>query len=484
MPRTRDEHHIVLSHFDNFFVFGYLYESERQRNPDLETLRGFAAEIDAKADQSINAATLTDPERLRGLICRVMNVLQRACKANNPEIDGPVDASWDGLPDKFASEDLWRLHSEHRNELIHMFETVLSRLSFTFSEDLRPYVTPELVAATFRELRREGQIRYAGPVPVNVLSAIAHQAFVAGLTTSQAPLGSPMRVDQMVDTYVKQANQSFQHLVTSGFVYEMVKDLFPRARRLNISLDRIYPWGALWEAPYYAHSLLVIYSDLITSGIIKNSKHSPKDKTGEAPRDDLFEAFDYWAVNTLPEPRIPSSDPIPKTCFHTDDTDILIDGNFLQHHAVLAIRYDQPLPDVERAMRGFRNVLLAQRNRYCANAGVGLTSDETKLSNRPRQEIIPINKTNRRLVQDVSAITGHMCAMIHIEKMRETLRDELPKKTPYAEMLKKNQVDLMFKMLDHTGFDLDPQTIQKAIAKIPAQCNALRSALLKEHARD
>lgn len=467
LGRTTDEHESLLGHLDNLLILGYLYESERTRNPDLEQLQNLVMEIAREASASVNASMFRGDKAMRQIICEVMNVLQSACQKKDSALITAVDAAWDGLPAVQGSPELWRIHAEHQEDLANVFVTLLSRLNTTFSAEVKPFVTRELVAAMLRALRREGCIDFVGPIQVEVLSTLAHQEFLATLNRDQTPLAKPGGVQTLVTEYVRQANRSFQQMVKSFFIQNTVAKLYPRARRLHLVIDRAYPWGGLWREPVSGHHLLVLYARLNRSGAIRNSKYKP-------PSDDApglsFEEFSAWAINTVSRPKDIDQEAPVRQFFKSDDVDLHIDGNLVQKHAVMAIRYDQPLPDVERAVRQFRNYLLSQRKAYCNNAEGGLTVSEAALDRRLQREKLGEDKSGRAVVQDMSSVLGHLCALMYLQMQRNP---------EYVEMLKKTQMLTIEGWVKAVGFEYTTEAIRKACARVPAEIEALRARFVE-----
>lgn len=466
LGRTTEEHESLLRHLDNLLVLGYLYESERTRNPDLEQLKNLATEIAYEARVSTNASMFRSDIEMRQVICGVMNVLQSACQKGNLAPVTAVDSAWDGLPAVLGSPELWRIHAEHQEDLAKVFVTLLSRLDTMFSSEVKPSVTRELVAAIFRALRHEGCIDFVGPIQVEVLSTLAHQELLAALNRHQKPLAKPGHVQMLVTEYARQANQSFQRMVEFVFIQNTVAKLYPRARRLHLLIDRAYPWGGLWREPVSGRELLDLYARLNRSGAIRNSKYKPT----KPPNDDTpglsLEEFSRFAINVVSHPKdIDHSDPV-RQFFNSDDVDLHIDGNLVQKHAVMAICYSQPLSDVERAVRLFRNYLLFQRKSYCTNAGEALSFSEAALDRRLQREILGEAKSGRAIVQDMSSVLGLLCALIYLQMQRNP---------DYVGVLVKTQMLTIEEWVKAAGFEYTTEAIRKACARIPAVIEALRA---------
>jgi len=358
LGRTTAEHECLLNRFDDLLALGYLYESELARNPDLGRLRALAAEVANEAGLPANAALFPDQRAKRFVIIQVMNGLQSACRMKAPPPVTAVDAAWDGLPAVLSGRALQRIHTEQEDLLADMLTMLVARLDASFPPETKPFITLEQVAAMLRALRGGLLTDFTGPIQVDILGGLAHQEFLAALDRGEAPLAVPGRVLALVREYVHQAERSFVEMVNDSFVETMVAKFYPLARRLRLAIDRAYPWGALWRYPLAARECLNLYARLNLAGAFRDAKF----RAALAPGVGIPSAeFIRWAVNTVPRPAAPDREAAARLFFASDNTDLRFDGKLLQKHAVFAVRYDRPLPDVEACLRYFRNYLIFHR---------------------------------------------------------------------------------------------------------------------------
>lgn len=463
MGRTTAEHEHLLDRFDDLLTLVYLYESELAGNPDLGRLQALAAEVADEASLTTNAALFPDQRTKRSVVTQVMNGLQSACRMKAPPPVTSVDVAWDGLPAVLSGLALRRIHAGQGEQLAGLLTVLVDRLDASFPTEAKPFVTREQVAAILRALRRGRYALFAGPIQVEILSGLAHQEFLAALDRSEAPLAAPGRAQELARKYMGQAESSFVEMVKDFFVQTMVAKLYPRARQLRLTIDRAYPWGALWQQPLAARDCLDLYARLNRSGAIRDAKcrEMPMPGTGVPGTE-----FICWGIATVPRPAEPDREEAARLFFKSDDTDLRIGGKPVQKHAVMAVRYDRPLRDVELALRYFRNYLVHQRKRYCVDAGEALSAEEVALARLRDADLLNDAKEVRSVLHDKSSILGHLCSLMDLEMQRDPA---------YAQRSKKARMLTIGQWVHEAGFAFSGESVRKSCARSPVVIAALRA---------
>lgn len=453
MGRTTAEHERLLDLFDDLLVHVYLYESELAGNPDLRRLQALAAEVADEASYATNAALFPNQRTKRYAVIRVMNGLQSACRLKAPPPVTAVDVAWEGLPTVLSGLTLRRIHAGQGDQLADLLTVLVDRLNAAFPPEAKPFVTRKQVAAILRALRRGRNAHFDGPIQVEILGGLAHQEFLAALDRGEAPLAASGRAQELAREYMRQAESSFVELVKTFFVESMVTKLYPRARQLRLAIDRAYPWGALWQQPLAARDCLDLYARLNLSGAIRDAKFRKKAVPGAGVPG---EQFISWGINKIPRPAEPDREETARLFFKSDDTDLRIGGKPVQKHAVMAVRYDRPLRDVEFALRNFRNYLVHERQRYCVVAGEALNKEEIALARLQDGDLLNDAKAARRVLHDKSSMLGHLCALKDLEMQRDPA---------YAQQLKKERMADIEDWVKEAGFTFSGHSVRKSCAR-------------------
>lgn len=469
LGRTTTEHERLLDHFDDLLALDYLYESEFAKNPDLGRLKALALMVAGEVHLPENAPLFPDQRAKRLGIIQVMNGLQCACRMKAPPPITAFDAAWDGLPAVLNGRALQLIHSKQEELLADMFSVLVARLDASFPSETKPFVTREQVAAMLRSLRGNRLTDFAGPIQVDIFNGLAHQEFLAALDRGTVPLSAPDSAQILAREYVRQAERSFVKMVNDSFIETMVANHYPHARRLReygqlrLTIDRVYPWGALWQQPLAAREALNLYARLNLSGAFLDAKFRAAGAPGAAiPSAE----FIRWAVHMIPRPAEPDREAAARLFFASDNTELRFDGKLLQKHAVIAVRYDRPLPDVEATLRRFRNYLISQRKRYCADGGEALNEDEIALSRLRDADLLNNFRAVRNVLHDKSSVLGHLCALMDLEMQRDP---------EYAHESKKARILIIGGWVREAGFAYGYESIRKSCSRSPTEIAALRT---------
>jgi len=469
LGRTSAAHEHIVDILDDWLAFGYLYESELAANPDLLRLRDLAAEVTREVCLPANVELFPHELARRRVVCQVMNRLQQACRMNGTRPVAPAGAAWDALDPHLTVRNLRQIHMAQTEQLATLLEALVERIDATFPFEAKPFVTRAQVVATLRVLLRRAPADYTGPLHVDLLVALAHQEFLAALDRAEIPLPTG-RAHALVLEYVSLAERAFADMARDVFVDGIVARLRPRAHRLQFSIDRCYPWGALWRQPPGAHECLALYARLNLAGALRDVKYCGAPSVGTAAETDGFifsgaEDFMSEGRNSIPRLADPDDEKITRFYFTSDDTELRINNKTVQKHALMAVRYDRPLSDIKGALLAFETYLIRQRTSYCARAGEALNAEESALARRRRAELADDAKPARAVLHDKSSVLAHVCTLMELEMQRDPKYMHTPKKT---------RLLTIAEWIREAGFKYGSESIRKSCARGPATIAALR----------
>jgi len=464
LARTTAEHESILDVFDNLLALGYLYISELTINSDLGRLQALAIEVAHEVNRAAYGALFPDEGAKRLAICEVMNRLQKAYRVKEPPVVTGRD-EWNGMSVPMDGFALKRIHFEQVHQLVELLVALVDRIETAFPNEAKPFVTPEQVKALLSGLDdgRQGRAHFTGPIQVDILGRLAHQEFLAGLERVDTPLMSPDRALELVHQYARKAERSFDGLVRESFIVAMVTSLYRHAPPFKLPIDKAYSWGALWRQPLSAKDGLDLYARLNRSGAIRDANYDQEIDAGVGIPAAEFIA---WGRAMVPWPNDFDPAEVARTYFKSDDADLHINGEPVQKHAVMAVRYDRPLRDVERTLRHFRNYLLRQRKDYCTASGETLNAEEAALAKLFIPDLLHNTKPARAVLHDKSGVLGHLCTLMYMEIEHDPA---------HAQESKKARVITIKDWVREAGFDYSIESIRKSCARGPAQISNLRA---------
>ncbi|WKN21102.1 hypothetical protein [Azotobacter vinelandii] len=467
MGRTTAEHERVIDVLDDLVAFGYAYEGESVANGHLGRLKALADEVISELRKGPNVVTFLEPHEQEYAIIGVMNRLKAAiCDDALPE-EVDFNRAWANKPSVLTGHFLQKVHTEQASGLRKLVAAVIDRLDTAFPPEAKQFITREQVKASVLAMM-QNMPSFTVPIHVDTLAGLLHQHFLMVLEVDEPPLGNPRRWQAMTEEYMRQAEGKLLEMVKEAFVTSMVRQLFSRAKDLHISIDRYYPWGALWKEPMQGEELLHLYARLNLSGAVVDAKF----KQDTAERSDAgVPAGEFIRWGAAKCPRAIKSSRVPyQIYFNTDDVDICIDGKVIQKHAVMSIRYDKPLQDVEKHLRHFGMYLLTQRKRHCANGQEPLSAEEDAMARRIEVDIVGRRKASRAVLHDKSSLLGHICALISLQLQRNPL---------YAGKMKKVQMLEIHDLVRKAGFKYGEESIRKACDKQDKVMEELRLHLAR-----
>lgn len=461
MGRTTPQHEHLIDHLDDMLIFEYLYASELLTNPDLARLQAMGAEVYQEASLPANAGIFPTAHARTLAVHGVMNLLQRACSDAMPPAD-EVGTAWLGLQNAMSLDVLRSAHATLAGYLASLFTTLIARVDSAFSEETKPFVTKQQVSATLRAWLKNEPANCVGPIQVDLLGALAHQEYLAALNDRRSALVGPERAYEMVLRYFTLAEDSFIRMKEALFSRAMVSRLHSRGRKLHLTIDRAYPWAALWRPARGGLKCLDLYVQMNLSGAIHDGKFAKASIPGVADVGSEFVVDAIRKGGRIPE-QIQGTQ--GRIFFTSDDVTLHINEEPVQKHAVMAIRYDSPLRDVERRVQQFRNYLVEQRRQYCANAGEPMNREEAALLKLRQTEMLKEAKPVRTLLNDKSSILGHLCALIDLEMQRDPVR---------SGQLKKTRMKDIEEIISNAGFRFRSDSVRKSCARSAAEIRDLR----------
>ena len=465
MGRTTAEHERVIDALDDLITFCYAYEGEIGAKDDLGRLQALAAEVYSSLKQKPTLSRLLQQREKESIVVSVMNGLQAAIRNKAPPEEVDFGLAWANKPSVFTGLFLNKVHIEQDSDILQFVTDVLGRLNTAFPPEAKQFITLQQVTATVRAMLRIKQETFAAPIHVDTLSGLLHQYFLMGLTLSDPASAGPLRWQKMTQKYMEQAAGKLVEMVEAAFVTAMIRELFPSAQKLHISIDRYYPWGALWKLPMAGKDLLDLYTRLNLSGAVADKKF--KRQSVESTKSAPAAKFIRWVADNCPRATESSRATANQIYFDTDRVDIRIDGKPIQKHAVMAIRYDKPLRSVENYLKHFGAYLQTHRQRHCANGQEPRSNDEFAMAQQLAVDAISQRKATRTVLHDKSSVLGHICALTYLQMNRDP---------DYADLLNKQKIPTIEKLVETAGFEFKVDSIRKACGKRDTQ---LASTMLR-----
>lgn len=460
MPRTEQEHELVIDVLDDLLTFSYAYESEVVAGPALARLAALAREVVSQLAQGRNTLLFQDGREQESAVIQVMNLLKAARAAEFPREKATFADAWMNKPPVLAGMELRVVHATRLRDLQVLLGGVVRRLD-AYPEEGKPFISREQVReallATFPTIAACADL----PIHVDTFVALVHQRFLAGLAADPTVVAW----DVIVEEYTHRAERALPDMLRKTFLDDMVDQLLPAAKDLEIGIDRHYPWGALWREPLSAKELLREYARLNLSRAVADKKFDASRSNVDVPR----HAFEFLhSCGARLRPAHLGDAAARQLYFNTDATEIRIGGKPVQKHAVMAIPYDIPVQDVEEKVGRFSTYILHHRRRYCAIGRQRLAGEENAAARRLDQEAMLQRKVQRTVLHDTSSVLGHLCALMWLQRRRSA---GCP---PMA--IKEHHITIQ-EAVRKAGFTYGMESVRKACARADQQMAAVRQAL-------
>jgi hypothetical protein len=458
MGRTSREQDLIIDLLDDLMTFAFVYEGELRPGthvPDLEALgRSVAAHLEKRATFPL----FKTPEERRIAVFIVLNRLQQ--EASSPALPErkDVERAWVHSAPNLTTDSLRADHARCGAALLQLVEATVGRLAADPAE-ARGFMTREQVRGTLLATLPAVPACAACPIHLQSLVVLVHQNFLEAFGGPSGRVARNWRdvVNQYMDLALRALEERAKQVVIDGLVLKHL----PAARKLKIGIGRFYSWATVWDRPVAGEDLLVAYASLNASGALRDKKFRNKPEHGAEPSLG-FEFIRSWAARRpclLPQ----FGGSAARIFFNTDDVDIRIEGRAIQKHALMAMRYDEPLGELNEVVGRFRTYLLSQRRKYCAASRQPLQVEEHAAIQRRTQEAMVGRKTNRSLLHDKSSVLSHLCVLLWVQRQRNLQYEGKSAKAHHRSILE---------MVQDAGFEFSYESVRKACAinrELPAR---------------
>jgi hypothetical protein len=459
MPRVADTENAVLYAFDRLLSFVYAYAAEEAHATELATLRSWATQLQARVHDSgvIFAFLVSDPQQaVNSAVTSTLNTLWQRVRKGTPPPEVDFAQVWLNKPPVLSGADLEHAHRTRVGDIEAVIRTLRHRMDHAFPPEAKPYVTSKQIGAILRHLKGGGTV----PIHIPTLGRLMEQAFLR--EANPAP-GEPLEaidVPQIATRYIVEAENAFVRMVCDQFIQEGMDTLYPAARQLTMPLDRVLPWGALWQPPPSSTELLKVYVRLNQSTAIADSKFRASScRLAVEPFSDL--AFLQWVDANVPEPQ--STHPSHASFYSAATASIQIDDRRLVDQAVMTARYDLPVIDLKENIRYFTHYLLHQRQRYCREVGIALAPSERDLLGQLAATRHTKPFSERYVLHDKSSILGQLVGIMDAE---------LTRSAPPGMLRKEIHSEIMARV-NEAGFAFSLESIRKACDRNAATRDAV-----------
>ncbi len=458
MGRTSLEQELVIDILDDLMTFAYAYEGELGPASHIPGLDALGRDAVSQMQEGTNLLLFGAPQATRYAVFGVLNRLQYAAAGTALPEQKDHDRAWVHSSPDLTVDSLRAAHARHADTLLQLVEATAERLAADPTE-ARVLMTREQVRGTLLATLPAVPACAGCPIHLQSLVALVHQNFLAALDDTPACQLPSWR--EVVRQYMGQAEGALKQMAQQLVLDTLERKLLPAARDLTIDIGRFYPWAAVWDGPAPAGDLLTAFRRLNASRTLRDAKYKGAHEEGGAQRHG-FEFIYSWAAR---RPRLLLQDQGSATriFFNTDDVDIRIGGRAVQKHAMMAMRYDLPLRELEEKIGRFRNYLLTQRRRYCATGRQPLRDEELGAIQRSAQDAMMERKTRRTVLHDTSSVLGHLCGLLWLQRRRDRR---------YGGMSAKAHHIAIQSIVENAGFQFSLDSVRKACAnggKLPAR---------------
>lgn len=448
--RTTTEHELVIDVLDDLITFAYAWEGQLAVNDDLSRLRELIDVIRGAIDVDRSTFPWIEDSAALHVVIRVMNGLQAGARSGCLP-DGPeFDAEWLNKPRVLSSLSLQMANEGYSDEIEHLIGLVLETLEREFMEEVKPFVTRQQVSAVVRKAAKSIPAITAVPIHADTVANIVHQFFLKRLSMSTSVQRETARHGSLAKLYTRQARGVLVRMVEEAFVARMVRELYPRAKDFQIEIDRYYPWGAFCIGPTDPLELLRLYADLNAAGILEDAKFVSRAPPPGQPLS--ADGIIRWGMGYCPRATSPTRSTGPQIYFDTDDAEILINGKRIQKRLVMALRYDQPVPDIQGKLRHYAQYLSRRGGRHRAtDADHAPTAG--KATGQLTSQALRERKPERSVLHDKSSVLLHICALMSLSLERSGVAQEMSRKKQHLTILE---------TITQAGFRFSADSVRKA----------------------
>lgn len=467
MPRASDADNAAIDGFDALLTFAYAYAAEDAHASALGQIRYWASQLKDRVHQSDVAFAFwvsSPTQAVNSAVTSVLNTLFQAVRdgAMRPPVNSAL--AWLNKPLVLTGADLGHAHRTQRKDIETVFVALRSRLDHAFPPEAKPYVTAEQVGAVLRHL----EVNVTVPIHVETAASLMERALRRDMSSGHDQGSRAANITQLVERYVGEAERALVQLVRDQFIHEATEALYPAACRLKVSLDNVFPWGALWRRPLSGVELLQLYAGLNRSRAITDRKFRDTEAvSGILPVD--AEAFRRWILAEVPIPQ--SMRPSNVLFRSTAMAAIQIDGERLVDTAVMTARYDRPLQGLKQNFGYFTNYVVTQRQRYCNEVGIAPEPSELALMAQLKAKHKAASSIERRILHDKSSVLGHIVGIMDADLTHAA-------RTPNLRKVSRAEI---FKRVRDAGFDFSLESIRKACDRFVPARDAVYQQLLSSH---
>lgn len=410
MPKTSDENESVLDELDRTLVFAFALRVEMGREPALIKLRELAEQArEAARHHPVGLRRLGKSDQFGfapELVSRVMNGLQTAVADQAPPAPPDLDQKWAYMPPALSGAELDLAHEDGIEYLARIAAEIVEQVDSGFPAEAKPFISAAQFEAVSRRVLANTSTASAVPIHIPSLVGLLHTNFLDRVAGRP-----PLAFRELLARYCESAVREHLAAVEESFVTRTIQHLLPEAGGISIPLAEHYNWASLcWLFPS-ARVLLDVYASLNVSQAVVDSKFKPP---AGADAFKPLPAQDFLSLcrNMTPSPLRKGG---TQRYFDTDRCDIRIDGRALQKHAMMAISYTEPLPDIEEATTRFGVYLLNNRRNYCRATRTRFSKEEGETLARIGGKADSLGRLPRVLLHDKSSVLGRLCSLMALE---------------------------------------------------------------------
>lgn len=404
MPRNPIERELLVDFFDDQIAYAYAYAHQCEMNDHLGRLAEMADEIanEARADQQL----MSLPNRaLTSIGNATMNRLKSAVTHGEVAPD-TREAEWLNFPANGRFDAVLSDLQVNPHGPWMLVEALSANLEQTVPEMMKPFTTQRQVLALTERFVDENRLPFQTTLHLPSLAVAVHTAFIQRHTHRYSAEESEELLRNALELYRQRAYHAGISSVSGAFNRKMATRLYERAAKLDISIDRFYPWGALISRPRRAKKMLADFAALISVDRDWFKKWAKEEVTIDLPEVTAHEFIRRGLTfNTRIQPRS-SSGPI---YFSSEHSDVTIRGVPLQNRLALVLPYDQPFPELDQALARFKKYFERRSAQHRADLQKPEAFEATTAARRKSET--PEPKVERVIIENVRSIPVHLAAL-------------------------------------------------------------------------
>ncbi|MGF6639967.1 hypothetical protein [Paraburkholderia sp. MM6662-R1] len=404
MPRNPIERELLVDFFDDQIAYAYAHAHQCEVNDHLERLAEMAKEIadEARVDQqllSLPGGALTSVGNA------TMNWLKSAVKYGDVAPD-TGKAEWLNFPANGRFDTVLSDLQVNPHGPWMLIQALSANLERTVPDAMKPFTTQQQVLALTERFVNENRSTLQTTLHLPSFAVAVHTAFIERHTHQHSAEESEDLLRNALELYRQRAYQAGISSITSAFSRKMTMRLYERAAKLDISIDRFYAWGSLISRPRSAKKMLADFAALISLDPDWFKKWAKEKVEADLPELTANEFIRRaLAFNPRVQPRS-SSGPIYFSSAHSD---ITIRGASLQNRLALVLPYDQPFPELDRALARFKKYFERRSAQHRADLQEPEAFEAATAARRKSES--PEPKVERVIIENVRSIPVHLAAL-------------------------------------------------------------------------